>query len=307
MSRYPLKISIVIPTLDRPREIGKAVESIGLQLQKCDELIIIDQSKKHTSKEIVGKILSDAPNVRLKYVHDPNIRGLVAAKSVGVSFSSGDIVCFLDDDIVLETGYFDAVRDSFQQNLSMVGSSGYIINESKNRLYAVIKSLFYRGIFYDPRSLIFSECCKNRHNLIPCRVLSGGVSAWRREVFDVVDFDLRNELHLTEDIDFSTRVFDVFGDKLFVNANAKVNHYHPTVESSSKMNIQKRKIKELIIFYKKRKDFKLALISVIWLLSGLLIESMFMSVARMSFRPLKGFYLGVMDGLRFKLKYNKDF
>ena len=53
--------------------------------------------------------------------------------------------------------------------------------------------------------------------LIPSDYISGGLSAYRREVFEAVPFDVENGFFALEDIDFSTRVARAYGSRLYIN------------------------------------------------------------------------------------------
>jgi len=64
--------------------------------------------------------------VRLNYIHDPTISGLVEAKKVAGEMSSEDIVCFLEDDVVLEDGYLKCIEAGFSNTPDMLGCSGVL-------------------------------------------------------------------------------------------------------------------------------------------------------------------------------------
>ena len=99
-------ITAVIPTRNRPDGLAKAVASVLAQSRFPDEFFIVDQSHGDNSRLIVESLWPAESQIKLVYIHDTSIPGLVEAKRVAASRASGDIVCFLEDDIVLEVGYF---------------------------------------------------------------------------------------------------------------------------------------------------------------------------------------------------------
>ena len=295
-------ITVVIPTLNRPRDLEKAIKSILIQTKPPNELIIIDQSSDNKSKSLVKTLLKEKSYIHLKYILNPSIKGLVDAKRVSLKFASGNLIFFLEDDIVLEADYIKQIELGFISNLNMIGCSGVITNPPKeNFLYKFLFLIFHRGIFKDNRINVHGNYSKHGNNLIESDMLSGGVSAWRREVFDKVEFDVTNGFHMLEDIDFSTRVAKYYGKRLFINPNARLAHFWSPINRDALDIRQRRKVKECFTYYKKRKDWPNATISFIWLLLGMLLESIFQSFSNLSFKPIQGYFLGVSDGFAKKI------
>ena len=185
-------ISFAIPTINRPDDLKKAVESVVEQTRLPDELIIVDQSSDNKSKIIVENILKKFPQIKLKYIWDSKIKGLVQARQVAQINSVGSLLLFGEDDIILEKEYCEQIELGFKEKPSMLGSCGNITNFSHTQLYTYIFKFFHLNIFSDPRINVFGFYEGLGHSLIPTTVLSGGVSAWRKEVFDKVGYDMKN-------------------------------------------------------------------------------------------------------------------
>ena len=134
--------------------------------------------------------------------------------------------------------------------------------------------------------------------LIQSDMISGGISAWKREVFDRVAFDTANGFHLYEDNDFSTRVARVFGARLYVNPNARLEH-HPSARNRSSAGVfQEKKIVAQFTYYKKRRDWPWATLSFAWLMVGQLFEAGYQAVSRKSWSPLVGYVKGFIAGMK---------
>lgn len=295
-------ITVIIPTRNRPDDLVKAIISVINQIQQPDELIIIDQSSSPESRLIVESILKNHNVIRLKYVHDASIPGLVAAKKVGISKAEGDLICFLEDDVVLEKEYLDEIKKGFDSNAKMMGCCGVVTNPPRRSvLYNVLFKLFRRGIFVDPRVDVFSDVGANNQQLVLSNVLSGGLSAWKLDVFKVVQFDDANGFFMLEDMEFSTRVARHFSSFLYINPNAKLAHNASSVNRDTMWLRQRRKTIEYIAYYKKRKKWKGAHINILWLLVGLMGESICHAVLSRSIKPFVSFVLGIKDGLLKKI------
>jgi len=292
-----LNLTSVIPTKNRPDDLVKALISILEQTRLPDQLIIVDQSSDNKSASLVNTIISGECYLDLVYVHDPFISGLVEAKYVATELACGDIICFLEDDVILEPDYIEQIELGFLDRPDMVGCCGVITNPPRqSAAYVFFFKVFHRGIFMDRRVGLYGCFTGRGHKLIASEMLSGGLSAWRREVFKLVAFDVANCFHMYEDIDFSTRVARYFGPRLYVNPNARLEHHCSPVNREVHGPRQRRKLTECIVYYKKRRDGPRSLLALLWLLCGMLFEALFQSCLARSFGPLRGYCLGLYDG-----------
>ena len=292
-------ISAVIPTKNRPEDLKRAVLSVLSQSRLPEQLLIIDQSESPESREIVGQLVPQDSAIALVYVLDTSITGLVDAKRHSLSIASGDLICFLEDDIILEGTYFEEIVKGFAHHPQMLGCCGVVTNVPLQPAgYQAMHGLFHRGIFADKRVEIFGNLSQAGVELIQSDMISGGMSAWKREVFDRVGFDTVNGFHLYEDNDFSTRVARVFGARLYVNPNARLEH-HPSARNRSSAGVfQEKKIVAQFTYYKKRRDWPWATLSFAWLMVGQLFEAGYQAVSRKSWSPLVGYVKGFIAGMK---------
>ncbi len=291
-------ITVIVPTKNRPLDLLKAIESIFLQTRLPDECIIIDQSEIADTYDSIFNLASSFNSIRLDYVLDTNIKGLVEAKEVGVRRSTGNIILFLEDDIVLSKDYIQQIENGFSSNPSMMGCCGVITNQpTQSLLYKFLFTLFHRGIYGDVRFGVAGKYFKKRASFIRSNMLSGGTSAWRRDVFNHIPFDTCNGFHMYEDIDFSTRVYVAYHGQLYINTNARLEHYWSPINRQILGPKQARKIRESITYYKKRKNWPFAFPSLVWLLFGLFFESLVQSSLSLSFGSVWGYLIGLRDGI----------
>jgi GT2 family glycosyltransferase len=295
-------ISAVIPTKNRPHELRRAVASVYSQSRPPQELLIIDQSGSDASRRAVSEVASAARGIELVHVHDPDIPGLVAAKQAAVARARGDIVCFLEDDIVLDPDYVASIERGFLDHPDMLGCCGVVTNlPALPPLYARMFHLFHRGIFHDPRVGVHGAAHGADAPLIRSAYLSGGLSAYRREVFAAIPFDVQNDFFMLEDIDFSTRAARRFGERFYINPAARLEHHMSPVNRAVLAPRQRRKLREFLVFYKKRRQIPGAAPALCLLLGGLLLEAGYQVVAARHPAPFLGYFLGLWDGVRWKL------
>ena len=95
MSNLP-KVSIIIPTYNRPDLIRRAVESVLKQTYQNFEIVIIDD----TPNDKTEKVVKNFNDKRIKYIRNQIRKGPSAARNQGIKESSKDsrYIAFLDDD-----------------------------------------------------------------------------------------------------------------------------------------------------------------------------------------------------------------
>ncbi len=295
-------ITAVIPTKNRPADLARAVTSIRNQQRLPDELLIVDQSLDDASRTAVEAALEGSPlRSLLSYVHDSGIRGLVPAKAEAVRRARGDLVCFLEDDVVLEPDYVAQIERGFLDTPGMLGCCGVVTNLPPLPAgYVRMFHFFHRGIFRDVRVGVHGVTSGRGLPLIPSDYLSGGLSAYRREVFVAVRFDVENDFFMLEDIDFSTRAAQRFGERFFINPNARLEHRMSPLNRAVLGSRQRRKLREFLVFYKKRRAAGSPL-TMLLLLAGLLLEAGHQAVRARTPSPIIGYLLGLRDGVRWTL------
>jgi len=295
-------VTAVIPTKNRSEDLQAAVESIVDQSRIPDQLVIVDQSNDTMSRDVVLESTKKTPGMKLTYIHDPRIPGLVAAKAESLKYADGDIICFLEDDVVLERDYIESIINGFFEKQDMLGCSGIVTNPPKvDNIYLLFHKIFHRGIFEDRRPMIYAKTNSESEMLIESNALSGGLSAWRKEVFDHVRFDTRNGFHMIEDFEFSRRAIDFFGNHFFINTKARLAHNFSPANRDVLDKKHQRKTVEYIIFYKKNRFSKYALINMIWLYIGLCIDAVAQSLSNKTTLPLRGIMKGAVYGPQKKL------
>jgi glycosyltransferase involved in cell wall biosynthesis len=300
MSNSQLSISIVIPTLNRASYISKLIKSIVDQSLLPDQLVVVDQNNNDITKDTVEKLIHPHKEISLAYIHDSSFNSLVQAKDIGAKNATCDIVCFLDDDVILDKEYLSQIKSGFiQEKSEALGCMGYITNGTrKSKLYLLAHKFFFQGIFTDQRPAILSNITESSPLLIKCNVLSGGASSWRRHVLEKITFDVANKLHFFEDIDYSERAMKFYGRKFYINTKAKMEHVTNQEERSDHYNIQKIKVIDTIIYYKKRNHYTLAKKDLSLLLLWRLTESIATSLYNKKFTPVRGFLSGLLEGFR---------
>jgi glycosyltransferase involved in cell wall biosynthesis len=95
MNNYP-KVSVIIPTYNRPHLIGRAILSVLNQTYRNFEIIVVDDSLTDETEKVVNNF----KDKRIRYIRNKIRVGFIGAKNQGVreSNKNSKYVAFLDDD-----------------------------------------------------------------------------------------------------------------------------------------------------------------------------------------------------------------
>ena len=93
------KVSVIIPTYNRPEAVVKAVDSMLRQGYGDFEIIIIDQSPLIENRRLKEIIKANEP--RVKYIASAGDNASLA-RNLGIQKAAGEIIICCDDDIIAE-------------------------------------------------------------------------------------------------------------------------------------------------------------------------------------------------------------
>jgi GT2 family glycosyltransferase len=237
----------------RPESLLNLLHSVQNQTLYPDEIVIVDGSVDKETKQALNN--KEFQNLKYFLVSD-EYRGLTKQRNFGISKVANDseIVCFLDDDTVLESDYFAEIIKTFQTNNDVSGVGGVAINEYKWKLQEE-NVLYNKNKFYLFEGYYYKEGLRNvtrnyiglASNLGPGKMpdyshgrtcgfpmtgktyevdlLIGMSMSFRKSVFDKINFSRFFEGYgLYEDADFSLRALE-FG-KNVINTKAHLSHFH---------------------------------------------------------------------------------
>lgn len=226
------KTSIIIATYNRPQELENCIKSIISQKKTPDEIVIVDDGELIECPFYAEVITL---GIEYDYIKKDN-PGLTASRNRGIEVVTGDIVIFLDDDIVLDKEFINELLKVYDsdKNKEVGGVGGFVANrkklKTKNYIRKIYDSIFLISGFSEGRSLpsgFFTEYGSTwtlTTKVKEVEFLSGCVMSFRREVFHdfLFDTDVYVKHSIGEDKDFSYRVSKQY--KLLLNPMAKVLH-----------------------------------------------------------------------------------
>lgn len=248
-----MNFTLIICTYNRRKAIESLMGSIITQSIYPNQIIIVDGSL-NTDTKIYFE--TNAFKNLDYFLIDDSIRGLTKQRNFGISKvnSTSEIVCFLDDDTILDENYFFEIINSYKEFPDAFGVGGYIVNESNwsfvgNNYKVELKEFYFDGWkTEDGTRFVLRKILKLDSNEPPgyssdyshgrsvgflppsgktykVEQLMGGVSSFRKEVLDTHKFSTYFEGYgLYEDAEFTIRISKL--GQLYLNTNAKLEHHH---------------------------------------------------------------------------------
>ena len=246
-----MRFSLIVCTYMRPQALLSLLQSVRAQSLYPDEILIIDGSIDDATQVVFEQPLFK--HLRYYKVEDKD-RGLTKQRNFGIKQVGDtiDVVCFLDDDIVLEPDYFKQLLSTYTIYPNALAVGGYITNEVQwevsdgkhrtdkfyfdgymrnepsrfklRKLFGLLPDVApgYMPIFSHGRSVSFLPPSGKTYQV---EQIMGGVSSYKKEIFKTHTFsDYFVGYGLYEDADFSLRIAKK-GD-LYINTNARLAHYH---------------------------------------------------------------------------------
>jgi glycosyltransferase involved in cell wall biosynthesis len=120
----PVRFSIVINTLNRAHTIEATLDSLQYLRYPLFEVIIVNGPSTDGTSAIIEKYNSI---YKIGNCPEPN---LSMSRNIGIAMSSGDIVCFIDDDAIPEPNWLCELAKTYQKNPLASAVGGYIRNNT---------------------------------------------------------------------------------------------------------------------------------------------------------------------------------
>ncbi len=225
------ELSVCIPTARRPEMVERLLRNLAEQTRLPDEVVVVDASAGDETAGVVADCQPLFPAGTLCRV--PSALGLTLQRNVGIDHTQGELLCMIDDDVLLEPDCLE-VMAAFMESPEgrPFGGVGAYITNMYGKPYRRIERLFHRlGVYesLDPGTWLRCGDFVSLNRLQPfsgvyrTQYLSGCVIMWRRAVFERVRPDSSFRFG-GEDRHLSLRVGHRY--PIGVLGHARVRHDH---------------------------------------------------------------------------------
>lgn len=183
------KLSVIIVTFNRANLLNELLKSLQKQSFKDFEIIVVDNNSKDNTKEII---------ISYNFLYIKLIKNFGASigRNIGLKYAEGEIVCFLDDDAIVDETFVESHHDAHIEN-DILCLRGKVLPKSK---------------------AIYN--CKSQHydlgdEIIPSVIDIEGNSSFKKFILDDVGgFDPDLFIHKHEGIDITYRILKKYGDDI---------------------------------------------------------------------------------------------
>lgn len=193
-----MKLAFVIPAYNEEALIGKCIESVIAENQRCQagaHIIVVNNA----STDRTGEIARSFPGVEV--VDEPK-KGLVNARDAGFAASEGyELVANIDSDTIVPEGWLSTVLDEFARDPKLVCLSGPYVYYDMSAWNRFLVNMFY-GLTW----LIY---VLNRYILRVGSVVQGGNFVFKRAAWQQVGGYDRSIEFFGEDTDVAVRLSKV--------------------------------------------------------------------------------------------------
>ena len=225
-------ISIVIPTYNSSRFMPALLESIFTQTIEDMEVIIVDDCSTDNTIEVLK-------NYPVRIVQMEKNGGPARARNRGVREAKGDIIFFLDSDVIVMDGTVREVMEYFHRSDSAQCVIGVCTTEPLNkgfvpRYMAMFEYIHLLGA-RDNRVSVFAPRCGAIKKDLFLKV--GGYDESYKGA-DVEDFELARRINKT--------------DSIILNPNMRVRHQFVNNFGEAVKNYFKRAVMWIHLFLKDR-------------------------------------------------------
>ena len=223
-------ISIIIPTYNAEKTLEKCLKAIYNSSYQKFEVLVVDDASRDNSLEIARSF----PCKTLQLEHN---RGAAVARNRGARNAKGDVLLFIDSDIVIKRNTLNLFVDSLKKYPAVFGI--YTQKSGIDKLLSLYQNFYaYKSIkeTRDVTSMFYSYCAAIKSELF---VKVGGFDeSWVRATF--------------EDVELGMRVV-ARGHQIYLNKNIEVVHYNNyTIKSFIKNYFYKSMALSKFMFSKKK-------------------------------------------------------
>ena len=231
-----MKISVVIPTYQRPNDLHRLFESLFNQIRKPEEVIVVIGPSDLESKTVAKKWTVLLPTLKIFQAEKASV---IHSLNLGLSKAQYEIICLLDDDIWLPPDWSTKILIAFK-------------HDGKLGAFGGRDHLQHGGHFWTdpPLAAKVGVFCWNGHkgnhhcgaqkSPIKVDVIKGVNLSFRRSAFSDMKIDTTLESQGAEtcwEIDICQRIIQAGFHNLYDNNNYVLHYWSPRLGFDNRTDV----------------------------------------------------------------------
>ena len=146
------RVSVIIPTCDRPRLLRRAIQSVLGQSYRDIEVVVIDDSRS----ESAAWVTRDFRDSRVKYFRNCLTKGACGSRNTGIRVATGKFYTGLDDDDYFHPERIERLASAYHPRYSFVSSNMLEIWDNRRVLR------FRRELEVERKDILWCNCVGNQ-------------------------------------------------------------------------------------------------------------------------------------------------
>lgn len=209
-----MNASIVIPTYNRKASLTRVLEALEKQdyPRDCFEVIIVSDGSSDSTNEYLRNL--ETPLI-VRPILQAN-QGVAAARNRGIQEAQGDIIIFIDDDVVPAPQLISEHMRLHEAEGENVVVLGPMLTPEDHRMLPWVRW---------EQAMLYKQYHAMRHGIwtpTPRQFFTGNTSLARRHLIETGGFDPR--FRRAEDVELAYRLAER-GIRFVFNLNAEGHHY----------------------------------------------------------------------------------
>jgi len=242
-----MKISVIIPTYNRKERLTACLSAIWSQdFNKNEyEVIVVDDGSEDGTKEMIQKI---GKPVNFNYIWHENV-GRAANRNIGIRSAKGDIIVFLDDDVVatpqLLQKHYEIHEARGNAKLVVLGYTPFANDINRTLIVKYYEKCWERT---------FRRAAQEKKTQPYGLVITNNLSVRREFLISVGLFDEDFKNYSYEDSELGYRLWRAGMELQFCRSALAYHHFSTDLPRSRSVNFQSGY--SAVIFYNKHPELE---------------------------------------------------
>lgn len=188
MTQHSPTISVIVLTRNRPALLTQCVNSLCNQTVTPLEIIIVDGSSQASTPGV-------RPDTRITIIRDTK-HSISYARNLGAKIARGDIIIYLDDDLVAPRDYLFRMRKHFIQDPALAAVTGRITNALSHNVFAATVYAYYQRGLTRMYPFLSKPQPLSHGRMLDCEIM--GI---RKNILQKIPFPVRPAGHRHDDVE----------------------------------------------------------------------------------------------------------
>lgn len=163
----PLRVSVVVPTRDRPAQLARLLASLdSLVGLRPVEVIVVDGSTANGTRIVLNDWADRSHGFDARVVRQQSPSGPAQARNLGIVKAGGDVIAFTDDDCQVHSHWLWNLSRKMYADAQTLGVGGRVLPRESDLLS---RYYTFHRILEPPKSLLYlvsANCCYDRRAIL---------------------------------------------------------------------------------------------------------------------------------------------